>query len=360
MKNFFKSFIHQPKKVITVSLIIAIVIGIFGYISIHKVPTNQFTKTQLEIMTNSNNNNVSTVKNLSLGFLSGGRIKTVLVKVGDRVKKDEVLATLDALNIDGALIQAQAVYETAKANYQKVINGATGTAVVIAKAAVNTAEVNLKEVTKQQEILVDNAYKTLLNSSIQAQSISDYDAYDVPTVSGTYTCNKEGFYNIKTYGSSGGISVNYSGLEEGTLLLTDVPRFLGNCGLFLSFDKTKELLPGLEFNIQIPNKSAINYNLNNNAYQLASQTKEQAVALAQATLDQANASLQSVVASARPEDIAQAQAQVDNALGALQIVRATKNNTTILAPSDGIITAVSITPGQIALPNTPAIEFLGL
>jgi hypothetical protein len=230
----------------------------------------------------------------------------------------------------------------------------------VAKASVNTAEVNLAEITKQQEVLVANAYRTLLNSSLQAQSVSNLDAYDSPTITGTYDCKKEGFYNLKTYASSGGTSVNYSGLEEGILLLTDIPRPLGSCGLFLSFDKTKTLLANKEFNIQIPNKSAANYNSNSNAYELAVENKGQALALAQAALDQANSSLTALVSSARPEDIATAQAQIDNASGALQIAQAAYDNTIIKAPGDGTITAIYIAQGQIAAPNAPAIEYLGL
>ena len=356
MKKFLKSFIYKPKIVALFSLVVAISIGIFGYFNIHKIPANQFTKEESDALANSNGN-VSTMKNLSLGFLSSGRIKDVLAKTGNKVKKGDVLASLDAENAIGVLAQARASYNIAEVNYQKIMNGATGTVVDVAKAAVHTAEVGLNEIAKQQETLVDNAYRTLLNSSLQAQSVSDY-GYDSPTVSGTYGCKKEGFYDLSTYSSSG-VSVDYSGIEKGILLLTDVPRPLGGCGLFLSFDKNKELLSGLEFKIQIPNTNAANYNTNNNAYQLALQTKEQMIAGAQATLDQAKASLNQVVANARPEDVATALAQVENASGLLQIAEASYKNTTILAPGDGIINAVYIAQGQIAVPNTPAIEFLG-
>ena len=353
MKNFLKTFIHQPKKVIAFSLTIAILIGIIGFININK--KIEIKPIQSEILSGDLSS-----PDITLGFLAGGRIKTVSVKAGDKVKKGEMLATLDAENAIGALAQARAAYNTAQANYQKIMNGATGTSVDVARAAVNTTEVNLEEITKQQDTLVENASRTLLNSSLQAQGASDYNGSDAPTVSGAYVCKKEGSYNLKTYGSTSGVSVNYSGLETGTLSLSDIPRPLGNCGLFLSLEKTKNFFPGLEFNIQIPNVNAANYNTNNNAYRLALQAKEQAIAGAQAVLDQAKASLSGVVANARPEDVASAQAQVENASGALQIAEAAYNNTVILAPGDGTIKAVYITEGQIATPNSPAIQFLGL
>jgi len=75
-------------------------------------------------------------------------------------------------------------------------------------------------------------------------------------------------------------------------------------------------------------------------------------------LDQANASLSALVAVARPEDIATAKAQIENASGVLQIADAAYKNTIVIAPSDGIITAVYISEGQIATQSAPAIEFL--
>jgi len=85
-----------------------------------------------------------------------------------------------------------------------------------------------------------------------ALEIGDNSGYDAPTVSGTYTCNQEGTYDVKTYSSTSGVSVSFTGLEQGSFLLTDVPRPMGTCGLFLSFDKTKVLQAGVEYNVNIP------------------------------------------------------------------------------------------------------------
>jgi multidrug efflux pump subunit AcrA (membrane-fusion protein) len=338
IKHHIKSLPHHPKRVIIISLIIALVVGSFGYIEINKHILPPVITNTSSVTTDSSS------QGLTLGFLAGGRINTVSVKAGDKVKKGQVLATLDAGNTQGALVQAQAAYD-------KIINGATGPTIDIAKAAVNTAQVNLNEITKQQTTLVQNALNTLLNSTPAALNVGNYNGYDAPTVSGTYTCSQEGTYDLKTYSSSNGVSVNYTGLEQGSFLLTSVPRPMGACGLFLSFDPTKTLQAGAEFNVNIPNKNAPNYNANSDAYQLALQNKEQAINVSQAALDQANASLTALVTAARPEDVATAK-------GALEIAQAAYQNTIITAPSDGTIVSVAIAPGQIASPNAPAIEFI--
>ena len=356
MNQTFKKIFLNPKIVIGIAIIIALGIGVVSTIVHNTTQADMFAKVT-QTATSTDTTSVS-LQDLTLAFPIGGRIKSVSVKIGDTVKAGEILASLDAENVIGAINQAKAAYSVAIANYQKVLNGATGSTIDIAKAAVNTAQVNLGEVTKQQTILVENARRTLLNSSLAAETVSNYSGYDSPTVSGTYICSQEGSYTLKTYSSSGGISVAYSGIEQGSILLTDVPRPMGTCGLSLSFDKTKTLLSGIEFIIQIPNKNATNYGLNDNLYQLALQTKNQAIAGAQATVDQANASLTSVITAARPEDVAIAKAQVESTQGALQIAQGAYNNTIITAPVNGKITNVSITAGQIATPNTAAIEML--
>ncbi len=347
-----KSLPHHPKRVIIISLIIALAIGIFGYIKINK---------NVAISTVEENTNInattSSSRNLTLGFLASGRIKSVAVKAGDVVKKDQVLAELDAGNTVGALTQARASYQTAQANYQKVINGATGTTIDVAKVALNTAKTNLDQVTKQQNILVDNAYRNLLNSSPEAVPNDITKDYVAPIISGNYNLGEEGTIKISFYNSAGGVNFNASGLTTGSgSCNTITSQSIGNSGLYIKC--SSDNFDTKDWNIEIPNKKASNYLVNSNNYQLAIQTKNQIIAGAQASLDQANAALTAVVTTARPEDVIAAEAQVNSALGAVEIADAAYKNTIITAPSDGAVTSVSITAGQIAVPNAPAIGFL--
>lgn len=353
MKKHLITFAHQPKKVATVSLIVATVIGVAGYAFINQAPSNPYTQSESEI-----NGSVSSSRNLSLGFLSGGRIKSVSVKAGDAVKKGDVLATLDAGNALGALMQAKAAYSTAEANYRKVINGATGAAIDVVRAAANTAQVNLDETTKQQNILAENAHKNLLNSTLVAKPDND-NSLTPPTLSGAYIKNQEGTIILNVYQAGDGGYLSLSGIAGGvTKVSSNIPQSIADTGLYIEFPSSYSAYIGTTWRITIPNQTAPNYLANYNAYQSALQAKNQAIAGAQAALDQANASLTLLVAAARPEDVATAQAQVDNALGAVQIAQAAYNNTMITAPDDGTVSAVSITPGQIAIPNSPAIEFI--
>ena len=356
MRKHIIALAHQPKKVTILSLIIAIIIGFWGYRTINTKPTAVFTQNESDQSISSENIS-SSPKNLTLAFLNNGRIKSVLVKVGDRVKNGQVLATLDAENAIGALAQSKAVYTTAKANYQKIVSGATGVNIDVAKAAVHTAQTNLDGVTKQQNLLVANAYQNFLNSSISASyPFASNASAPLPTISGTYVLGNEGDIKISVYQGGDGYNFSSSGLVNSSgAVSTATPQPIGESGLFIQFPVNYSYQG--DFIISIPNKKASNYLSNYNAYQLALQAKSQAVANAQASLDQANASLNALVALARPEDVMIAQAQVDNAYGAMQIAQATYDNTIIKAPSDGTITAVHISAGQIAGSGVPAIEF---
>ena len=350
-----KSLPHHPKRVIIISLIIALFIGVFGYIKINQKIA------PLVVPDNTNTNPSSSInKNLSLGFLTGGRIKTVSVKAGDVVKAGAVLATLDAENTLGSLTEAKAAYGIALANYKKIINGATGAAIDVAKAAVNTAQVNLDGVTKQQNLFVINAHSNLLNSTLVANSNKE-NSLTPPSISGTYNKDTEGIITIN-FGLAGGDGYfTVSGIANGTgVISTNTPEPILDTGLYIQLPKfaTIDSYAGSVWQIDIPNDNAPNYLVNYNAYQSALETKTQSIANAQATLDQANASLAALVSAARPEDVAMAQAQMDNAQGAVQIAQAAYENTIITAPSDGTVISVAIAPGQIAVPNAPAIEFI--
>ncbi|MEI8130642.1 MAG: biotin/lipoyl-binding protein [bacterium] len=352
------SLIHQPKKVIAISLVIALVIGIFAYVRINRAPAYTFvTATSGKI--SGTEGGTARQTNFGLGFLSGGRIQTVAVKTGDTVTAGQVLATLDAGNAVGVLAQAKAALASAQANYEKVINGATSPAIDVAKAAVNTAQVNFDQTSKQQDILVSNAYKNLLNSTVEAvpETNGNTDS-NIPTISGSYTLGKEGIITIDTYFTGDGGYFNASGVVNASGIVSrTVAEPIGDSGLFVKFPSS--LGSTTSWTISLPNTKAVNYLSNFNAYQNALQSKSQMVASAQATLDQAKASLAALVATARPEDVAAAKAQVDTAQGAVTIAHAAYGNTIITAPSTGTVTSVAITVGQIATPNIPVIQMVG-
>lgn len=362
MKRTLLSIINKPLYVTLGSLVIAAAITA-SVLYTGSVPAQAQFATAAPGRISMNGQAVpgSSGTNVTLAFTAGGQISAVNVKVGDKVRKGQVLATLDPQSTAGGLTQARAAYAAASAAYQKVVNGASGPAIDAAKASLNSVMVARDQTVRQQDVLVKNAYSALLNSTPQAYPLNtDAVQQTPPTISGSYTLGKEGDIIIEMYPSSAdsGYSFRLSGLVSGTGSASSItPAPLGNSGLYILFPQGFH--GSVTWVVSIPNTKASNYIKNYNDYQTALQTQTQATATANAAVEQAQSNLQVVVAAARPEDVAAASAQVQSAQGALQIAQAAYDTRRILAPGDGSVTAVHISAGQVAAANAPAIEMSG-
>ncbi len=258
---------------------------------------------------------------------NAGKVTAVYVKPGDYVKKDQILATLDNRQ---AAIQLQ----QAQASYNKVVNGSTKEEMAITNQSVLNAKQSYDIAKQQQDTAVANAKRTLLNTNISATPLVDSKIQaNTPTISGSYICNEETEYKIDSYMSG---YVNVSSI--GPVVMSSVPQPLGNCGLYISFDQSKDYGNG-SWKVSIPNKISSNYSVNLNAYNNALQAREQALANAQIAITNAELSLDQKAAGARPEDVSSAQASLASA-------KLNYENTIIRAPFDGQIGAVSAAVGQ--------------
>ena len=341
MKNNVTKVLGKPKIIIPTVLIVALVLGVFIYKFVGYGPKNELSTTTLDV-------SVDQIKDgqvVDLAFPKTGRVAAVYVKQGDAVKKGKILANLDYTDVRGAL-------EIAKANYQKLINGATGADIDVAKATVETAQVNFDTVTKQQNLAVESAYRNLLNSTLEVVSDGEVSNYIAPTISGNYILNKEGDVKITVYYTTGGSSFLASGILDNINggVNSVVPQPIGDSGLYIKFPSINSSNVS-NWVIHIPNKKASNYVSNYNAYQSALESQKRLIAIAQANLDQANTILLQRISNARPEDVAAAS-------GALQVAQGAYDNDFIYAPADGTITAVNMGVGEIALANARVISMI--
>ena len=353
MKKFKKLF-SKPKYAIIVAIIIAI-IGGAAYSAIQKSSRAKLFA-MAPTATSTTPTDTTGQQDLTLAFATGGRIKSVSVKIGDKVVAGQVLAAIDSENALGAINQAKGAYDAAETNYTKLVNGATDSDIQVARVALTNAKSNYDNVVSQQNVLVGNALSALLNSNLVALPTvtNNSNAIYSPTVSGTYNSSEEGTYTIVAHTTGNGYYFTYSGLESGTANVGNTPVAIGTRGLFLNFPSNFSTTVNDTWTIAIPNTESSNYL----TYYNALQGQTQATTAAQGAVDAAQANLNKTVSGARIEDLASAQAQVQSAEGALQIAQGAYNNTIITAPTAGVITNISITAGQIATPNTPAIELL--
>jgi len=271
---------------------------------------------------------------LNLSFNTNGVVKSIKVKVGDKVKAGQILATLDQSSVLGSLTSARGALAGANARYKRILEGATN-------EEIKLSEIVLEQTKNTQETLIKNAYENLLNSTPEAVPYDEEDNYTAPVISGTYSLGKEGEIKIETYNSSGGVSYSLSGLTTGTgLVNTITPQPLGNSGLYITFPADVNS-KSTDWVIEIPNKKAVDYLTNYNAYQSA-------IVGAKSIIDQRQAELDIKKANARPSDIDLANADIISAQGQVELASAQYNNTIIKAPVDGTITSIDIKQGELA------------
>lgn len=270
---------------------------------------------------------------LNLSFNTTGTVKDIKVKVGDKVKAGQVLATLDQGGEAASLTSARGALAAAQARLKRTLEGASYEEVALSETILNQTKLT-------QNTLVENAYQNLLNSTPEAVPEDGTSDYAAPIISGTYSLGKEGKIYLDMYYSSGGRSFTISGLVEGVGLVdTITPQAIGNSGLYIKFPESSNNNIS-KWVIEIPNKKAANYLTNYNAYQLT-------LSQAKATIDQREAELALKKSSARGSDIDLANADILSAEGQYQAALARYNNTIIKAPVEGTVTRIDIKVGEL-------------
>lgn len=296
--------------------------------------------------------------NLDLSFFSSGIARSIKVKVGDKVKKGQILATLDQADELASLTQAQGAVAAAQAKYQSILDGASSEEINLAKITLENAKGDYDRLKLQQETLVKNAHKNLLNSTPEALPAGGISDDKAPTISGNYNKEIGGKINILVYYTGSGPSFNVSGIISGNGIVTvTTPQPIGDSGLYITFPSTK-VINTSKWIITIPNKNASNYITNYNAYQTALKTQNSVLGNAQALIDQRKAELSLKEASARQSDINIAKANILSAKGQLQLANANFEHTILRAPANGTITKVDIKIGELvqALKNIITLQ----
>lgn len=288
---------------------------------------------------------------LNLSFNSGGTVKAIHVKVGDKVKPRQLLANLEQGSVLADLTSARGALAAANAKLKKVLEQGE---VSLAKVALEAAEANFLNTKNTQETLVNNAYNNLINSTLEATPEDIEDDYVAPIVSGVYSLEKEGQIKLSLYNSSGGVSFKTSGLVNDTGLVNSITaQPIGNSGLYITFPNGST--SNDEWVINIPNKKASNYLTNYNAYQNALKAEQTALDQARLLVDQRKIEYDLALSSATGSNIDLARADVLSAQGQVERAQAKYNDTVIVAPTEGTITSIDIKIGELAQPQKEAI-----
>lgn len=317
---------------------------------------------------------IKAANGVDLSFERSGIIRRINVNAGDSVKAGEVLATLSNGVEAGQVAEAKAALETADANYQRVLAGASGEDIAVSRAAVaaaeaarNVAEKNLDAVKSQQAVLAANAQSALLNSTLSVVPNPANSSIQSPVISGVYQGTAEGQYVITLY-QGAGVNYTINGLETGPNGSIPVNGStvapLGTRGLLMQFP-SGAYHAGDSWTVTIPNTQALNYVSNYNGFKAALQTQNQALTAAEGAVDaaatglnQAQAALALKQSAARPVDVAAARAGIASAQAALQAAAAAFGKTLLRTPIAGTVSRQDGTIGGLAAPNVPVLSVI--
>ena len=175
------------KKAIIILIILAVVGAVIAYFALGKKDEIEYTTAKVEkgdiVQTVSETGTVKAASEIDLNFLNSGKIAKILVKIGDKVKKDQILAELDYSGLSIKQQEARANLEIAQANLAKLLAGAGFEEIAVSQANADQAktayDAAVRELEKVKNIAAENivqAEKAL--SDLELKTENDVTPYE--------------------------------------------------------------------------------------------------------------------------------------------------------------------------------------
>ncbi len=294
-----------------------------------------------------------------LAFPTTGIVNNVFVELGDEVVVGDILITLDTRALYADKKEALASLAQAIANHDELLAGPTDYARKVTSNEVISKQENLKTTYNTETQKTQNAYRVLLSSGLTAYTNQDDEEAAPPVISGTYSCSKEGKYELTLFssGADSGYSYKLEGIETGTYTASvDQAVPFGNCGLRIQFDPFSKYSRSL-WVVEIPNTKSSSYTTNLNTYTLTKTQAESNIRIAEQTLTLAKANADNQNAPARVEAITRVKAEITQAEARLNRINSTIIDRTLTAPFNGVVTLIEIEPGE-TVTTLPVVTLL--
>jgi multidrug resistance efflux pump len=244
---------------------------------------------------------------ISIGSRTGGRIKEVLLKEGDRVAAGQAVVVLESGDLDAQRLMAQAALDQAQAMLDKLKAGARPEEIEEARARALTAESALSEAehgSRSEQVAAAKARLAAAQVTVDKAQLDDDRA--------------------KKLFQTGAVAQAEVDSSDASLR-----------GALAQRDAMKQALD-----------------------ELVNGVRREEVAQAATRAQEARASMKLVVAGTRSEDIRAAQGQVDAAKGRLDQINVMIDELTVRAARPARIETLDLRPGDILAPNATAAVLL--
>jgi HlyD family secretion protein len=268
----------------------------------------------------------------SLSFPIAGQTVEILVKEGDEIQEDDVVARLDSTDLDIALIRAEAALQISAANLALSKAGPREQEVERAKDQLAAANARISVAVAQREQVKEGPSET---DVINAQT-------DLEAAQNAQESAQEGYDTIIGYLDD----IEDMDLEPGARTPLDGEQNarysleLANLRLAAAQAYLNELLDG-------PDPDDLN-------------VANARVWLAVAQRDASQAYLDLVMAGTHPADIAISEAEVEQAQAAVNTARIAREQTILRAPFSGTVSDIAVNIGEMVSPGQTAVTIADL
>jgi HlyD family secretion protein len=246
-------------------------------------------------------------REIAVGSRTGGRVKQVLFKEGDRAEAAQSLVVLEAGDLDAQKLMAQAQLDQAQASLDKLKAGARPEEIDQAKARAETAQSSLAEAehgSRAEEIAGARARLAAAQVTLDKAKLDDDRSRKL--------------------------------LAQGAVPQSEV-------------DDADATLRGA-----VAQRDALSQALD----ELVNGVRREEISQAATRAAEARASEKLVLAGSRVEDIRAAEAQVDAARGRLDQILVMIDELTIRSPRPARVETLDLRPGDILAPNATAAVLL--
>ena len=301
---------------------------------------------------------LSAVGTQNLGFATSGKLTSVRVHVGDRVKAGQVLAKIDATAAKAALAQAKGNLHAQQAGLDRLISSTTvdGSQSTVSQAnaivdattsqVAATADADDAAISRaKSQLAVDEDAKDQANSALKAVKRACRAASSSGSSAGAAagTLAQQALQQLQS-GDSAGAAQTLAQLNS--QLGSAAPA--GDAAACSQVPSAQAAVTAAKQRVEADKTALVTAQQKKKvdaaAGQVAIASAKQAAVAAQNGLNSSTAD--------RPHGIDQQQALVDSAEAAVAGAQKTVNDTVLKAPSDGTIEVVNGSSGEYVTPST--------
>lgn len=337
---------------------------------------------------------VQAADSVDLAFEAMGKVARVYVKIGDKVRIGQVLASLSNGDLAAQLLQAQANVEAEQAKLDEMKKGSRPEELAKAETTLNDKERDLVNVKAKAEADLNNVYSAALtaaqsgvtegkNALLKLTEIQ-FSHFTANDSNGTAiaTAKEDAVTLLLGYAAGAGkMNTEQLSLLNGgafgavqTAILSSSPENIDS-----AVSKTATALRKVKFALdtvpveddfsttQKTDLSTIRTSVS--AELTAVSAKEQAIAVQRAMSDSSISTAESAVntatndlllkkISSTPEQIAAQEARVKSARASVQSIQAQLAKTVIISPISGTVTKQEATAGEIVASNLVIISVM--